>query len=545
MTSSIRILLIEDDPADRIQLEEVLDQALLSSRNAPQCSVAWAQSLAEGIELSTRRACDVIIADLNLGDTQGIQTIEQLTAAVDSAPIVLLTGFIDEELTFNVARYGIQDYLVKGEFDGALLLRTLRFAIDRYRLERRQRAMSRIELVSQQPDELQPLLDYVVDAVAELLPTSAGVAIVFHDAARGELVLGAATSHCLHANDDVLKPTCHRIVATGETETVGNVSNHALTEVRALAAHAIHAYIGVPILQEQRCLGVLFALESSSRIYTQNDVDFMQTLSNRVALAISRVELYEQMRNQTRDLSVRNTELDAFSYTVAHDLRNLLASVIGYAELLADDFDIVTPADRARYIDTIISHGYKMKQVIDSLLMLARLRTMDMEMDVVDMQSVVKEVTHRLQDHFVETKANIHILGDWPAAIGHAGWLEEVWVNYVTNALKYGGAPPRVVLGATVQGQSVRFWVCDNGSGITPADQARLFEPFVRLQPTRADGHGLGLSIVRRIVERCNGNVGVESTPGEGSTFWFELPAYAAGASSESVAKPIAMKARM
>ncbi|MEZ4830401.1 MAG: histidine kinase dimerization/phospho-acceptor domain-containing protein [Caldilineaceae bacterium] len=205
------------------------------------------------------------------------------------------------------------------------------------------------------------------------------------------------------------------------------------------------------------------------RIYTQNDVDFMQTLSNRVALAISRVELYEQMRNQTRDLSVRNTELDAFSYTVAHDLRNLLASVIGYAELLADDFDIVTPADRARYIDTIISHGYKMKQVIDSLLMLARLRTMDMEMDVVDMQSVVKEVTHRLQDHFVETKANIHILGDWLKG----DWPRRLAggsVGELRNQRASWGAPPRWCWGRRCRGKA-----CVSGCAtMDPASPRRI-----------------------------------------------------------------------
>jgi signal transduction histidine kinase len=120
----------------------------------------------------------------------------------------------------------------------------------------------------------------------------------------------------------------------------------------------------------------------------------------------------------------------------------------------------------------------------------------------------------------------------WPVARGYGPWVEEVWANYISNAVKYGGQPPRIELGATPlppaneSGEGrVRFWVRDNGPGITPEDQARLFTPFTRLDQVRAAGHGLGLSIVRRIVEKLGGEVSVESQVGQGSTFSFTLPA--------------------
>ena len=115
----------------------------------------------------------------------------------------------------------------------------------------------------------------------------------------------------------------------------------------------------------------------------------------------------------------------------------------------------------------------------------------------------------------------------WPIALGYSPWIEEVWVNYISNAIKYGGRPPRVELGATVQADGmVRFWVRDDGSGLTPAEQAQLFVPFTRLNKTPAKGNGLGLSIVRRIVEKLGGQVGVESEglPGRGCVFSFTLP---------------------
>ena len=113
--------------------------------------------------------------------------------------------------------------------------------------------------------------------------------------------------------------------------------------------------------------------------------------------------------------------------------------------------------------------------------------------------------------------------GAWPVALGHAPWVEEVWVNYLTNAAKYGG--PTVTLGAetTADGQA-RFWVHDDGPGLSPEAQAQLFVPFSRVGALSVDGHGLGLSIVRRIAERLGGTCGVESAPGRGTRFWFALP---------------------
>jgi len=111
-------------------------------------------------------------------------------------------------------------------------------------------------------------------------------------------------------------------------------------------------------------------------------------------------------------------------------------------------------------------------------------------------------------------------------AVGYEQWVEEVWVNYVSNAIKYGGQPPRVELGAETQPHGlVRFWVRDNGPGISPEEQARLFTPFTRLDQACVKGHGLGLSIARRIVERLGGQVAVESAVGPGSVFSFTLPA--------------------
>lgn len=125
-----------------------------------------------------------------------------------------------------------------------------------------------------------------------------------------------------------------------------------------------------------------------------------------------------------------------------------------------------------------------------------------------------------------DTQAEIKVPATWPIVLGHAPWIEEVWVNYLSNAIKYGGAPPYVEVGADMQADgTVRLWVRDNGDGIAPDVQARLFTPFTRLDQARARGYGLGLSIVRRIVEKMGGQVGMTSLgqPGQGSLFYFTL----------------------
>jgi signal transduction histidine kinase len=118
------------------------------------------------------------------------------------------------------------------------------------------------------------------------------------------------------------------------------------------------------------------------------------------------------------------------------------------------------------------------------------------------MVQIIHEAQLRLRDQIQQSDAEITLqeVAAWPTAMGYAPWVEEVWANYLSHALKYGGKPPRIEIGASSQaGGMVRFWVRDHGPGLSPEDQSRLFTPFTRLDQVRAQGHGLGLSIVQRI----------------------------------------------
>ena len=247
------------------------------------------------------------------------------------------------------------------------------------------------------------------------------------------------------------------------------------------------------------------------------------------------------MRQRTTELQARNEELNAFAHTVAHDLKNPLARIVGFAEILPEIHPGLSDEELHRHLRTIAQSGRKMDSIINELLLLAVVRKLD-EVDVkpLDMAGIAAEALQRLGCMVEEYQAEIILPETWLTATGYGPWIEEVWVNYISNALKYGGRPedgnpPRIELscdewanermanGAT-RNSFIRFWARDNGPGLTPEEQARLFAPFTQLGETRVTGHGLGLSIVRRVVEKLGGQVGVESDVGQGSLFFFTLP---------------------
>lgn len=238
-------------------------------------------------------------------------------------------------------------------------------------------------------------------------------------------------------------------------------------------------------------------------------------------------EMERALRETNAALVARNEELDAFAHTVAHDLKNPVSAVIGFAEHLAPGPEGMPEEERREVVAAILRSARKMQGIIDALLLVGESRA-DVPLAPVPLLPVVEECLRGLAQEARSLGAEVRLAGPWPTPLGYAPWVERVLANYLSNALKYGGRPPRVEVGAeALDGLRVRVWVRDDGRGLPPGGRGRLFVPFSRLSRELADGHGLGLSIVRRLVERMGGEVGVESAgrPGEGSTFHFTLPA--------------------
>jgi len=253
---------------------------------------------------------------------------------------------------------------------------------------------------------------------------------------------------------------------------------------------------------------------------------------------LARVNTHLKLYRLQRQLTIKNAklhqhtmELDAFAHTVAHDLKNPLNAIINLTKIVLNTSKIdqpITPKLLER-LGVVSQAGEQMHNIIDALLLLAGVSNKKVETTQVDMLEIIDKILANRLNYFVK-KYNTEIIcsDNFVSAKGYAPWIEEIWANYITNACKYGGEPPRIELGCELlnddKQNKVKYWVKDNGQGLTVEAQAKLFTPFTRLHTGRAEGYGLGLSIVQQIVEKLEGKAGVESEIGQGSLFYFILP---------------------
>lgn len=387
--------------------------------------------------------------------------------------------------------------------------------------------------------ELDDLLQIVVDRATSILDAPYGELLIREG---DELVVRACAgnfqkgSRARRHEAEILWQACERaqpvVVAEGAASDLNNDRYGELN---------VCAVVVLPIMATGVCQGVLvLGRSASAQRFTDQEIWKGRLFAQLVALVLESASLYDTaqreigerraveraLQESARELQAQNAELDSFGHTVAHDLKTPLTAIIGYCQLLQATHHMSSADAIDDNLKAILAASDKMTTIINELMLLARLRRSDTVVyGAIEMGSIIAEVTTRLRHMIAKAEACVTLPPDWPLAIGYAPWVEEVWVNYVSNALKYGGTPPTLVLGADPPaGGFVRFWVRDNGPGITPEEQAQLFSVFSRLRPARVDGHGLGLSIVSRIVSKLGGQVGVESAPGGGSTFFFTLP---------------------
>jgi two-component system, sensor histidine kinase and response regulator len=369
--SQIKALLIEDNPGDARLIQDMLHQAARSNNSPTTIRLTHKQQMQTAQQFLKTNPCDLILLDLSLPDSSGLDTFYKIKNSHPKIPVIILSSHTNHAVAIQAVQQGAQDYLNKNDLTPNLLLKAIHYGLERHRL----------------------LLE----------------------------------------------------------------------------------------------------------------------ISNRAS-----------------ELESQNRALNDFAHTVAHQIQGLLSQMVGYASLVDAHYQDQLNESAQMAIDQIMQSGYKMNNVITELLFLASMRSENIHVGELNNKRILIEVVKRLRYKIRETKAKISMPESWPAALGYTPWIEEVWLNYMSNGLKYGGDelnPPHLQLGAEKEGNGmIRFWVKDNGSGISAIDQKRLFKPHTRVTSKKIRGEGVGLSIVWRIVKKCGGNVGVESQEGVGSCFWFTLP---------------------
>lgn len=237
--------------------------------------------------------------------------------------------------------------------------------------------------------------------------------------------------------------------------------------------------------------------------------------------------LEERVVERTERLQSANRELEAYSYTIAHDLRAPLRAIHRFSEILLDEYGGAIDAQGKDYAQRIVAGAEKMDSLISGLLEYSRLSRSDILPVPLKTREVVAEVLRTLLDASSARNPEIVVDEPLPDVVGDRLLLQQVFQNLVSNALKFvpPGVRPRVRIGGEKRGDRVILSVTDNGLGIPPESQKRLFRVFERLDNAREfPGTGIGLAVVRRAVERMDGDCGVESQVGKGSRFWVKLP---------------------
>lgn len=269
-----------------------------------------------------------------------------------------------------------------------------------------------------------------------------------------------------------------------------------------------------PFDYEDLRLGILLGFQISSIIDKFNQMQIL-------------IITQQQLSDYAQELVAQNEDIETYNYTIAHDLKSPLSVIPLKVSMIRQTEKSLKPSTY-KFLDDIEKRIYSMSNMIEQLLLLSTLRENTQTMNLLDVNQVIDSIFER----FVEIElgqVKVVVQPDLPSVMGHAQWLEEVFANLISNAIKYMGdnnPKPTIHITATSTDTDVTFRVTDNGIGIRTQDQEALFKMFTRIKDVEAEGLGLGLAIVHRIIQKLDGQLGVESQWGHGTTFWLKFPVF-------------------
>jgi light-regulated signal transduction histidine kinase (bacteriophytochrome) len=293
----------------------------------------------------------------------------------------------------------------------------------------------------------------------------------------------------------------------------------------------------LPTLLGQGPVGIVYALMGAVvALLTKKIADRHRAQRELMNL---NTELEQRVKERTAQLHGVNKELEAFSYTVAHDLRGPLQQLSGFAELLQERVAKSLDAQTTQYLDSIKQSAWRMSGLIDGLLDFSRADRVDLVKSRVNLEQLVKEVRQELL-HQTKERDIVWKLGRLPEIYADPSMLRLAIVNLLSNAIKFsrGRTGAEIEIGSTMQENEVVVFVRDNGVGFDMKQADKLFGVFQRLHTNHEfEGTGIGLASVQRIIHRHGGRIWAEGRVGEGATFWFSLPRIVE-AESQGRAKP-------
>lgn len=311
---------------------------------------------------------------------------------------------------------------------------------------------------------------------------------------------------------------CRHILTTGKPLEIDDATlDERVKDCQALVN--VQAYLGYPIVAQGQILGTFCIIRPVAHKWTQPERRIVCHSAEMVSIQIElRMELNRSYRLK-RELEQSNRELKEFAQIAAHDLKEPLRGVNGCLQIAVNQLGDSAP-QIAEFLEIARSSAGRMQELVTALYSYCRLNDDPISQDKLPVAPLVKEVVDDLRELIKEAEATVKVEADGNIR-GNKVLLRQLFQNLIANAAKFAkpDTPPVIVISR----EGDTFCVADNGTGIPEGDLVRIFEPFHRAKQNSKPGTGIGLAICRRVVEKHNGSIWVDSTPGEGSQFRFRL----------------------
>lgn len=530
---TLNILLIEDDFADA----ELVGRMLKTGGGG--FSVSRADKLSAALLLLDEEPFDVVLLDLNLPDSAGLDTLRKLQEKASRHVIIVLTGLNDERTGMRAVELGAQDYLVKGYFRADALHRAVLYAVGRKKVQQR---MQKAEELSEARNRINDLISSTLD-FEEIMNRAIGEAAgsISADAALiGQYdESGFIVKFSFGLSEDLQNATLprnkFRALAAVEKSGAPIITSDALTDDRinpeVAKRYGVHAAIFFPLFVNGSVAGALAFFNLSSRVFDDLEIDSVRKISASLSLALENAQLYEEcklaeegLKKKSRELEMSNRDLEQFASVASHDLQEPLLSLSSALKLGMKRLKDKADKETFQLLSDAMKGAENMQKMVRNLLAYSRVGRQP-SFESVELEKVLDLALNNLKS-IIEKSAATITRDPLPRLFVDPILFAQLFQNLVGNAIKYRSERrPEIHITAERRGEEYVFCVSDNGIGIPAEFRDAAFHifrriPGMRLQP----GSGIGLATCKKIVELHGGRIWVDSEERKGSRFYVSIP---------------------
>ena len=388
------------------------------------------------------------------------------------------------------------------------------------------------EIAMLEPGGLEEVLRRIADRASESLEADLAIVMVRHPTMECWLVEAASGQAFDRIRKQILlleeTPFSNQVLDTEVPVVVTDLSSYKDRPMRFRDEFGAKSFLGVPLLGPHGCPGVLLLLSTvRTRNFTEWDIRIAQQFASHAAVAMENARLFDALESEFQDLQKQLRAVERQVTELTHEVKAPAGRVAEFATWIERDYGRLLDVKGLQYLAWIKNEGRDLATLAERTLDLARINHQPAPVESVDVGSVVSEILALFKQDARNARIRVLIAPDLPKLLCRRIHVKQIFENLVGNAMKYMGrqSHPRVEIGwIKNEERGVQIFVRDNGVGIDATMLDRIFLPFVRLGTEEVPGSGIGLSIVKTVVQQYKGSVNVESSLGGGSTFYVRLP---------------------